>query len=187
MIDPSQPSMLHQYMICQAQPRHYENIARLAGQLGYESTVEQIRLRLESMKDAQQHAIYVAENQSGSAVGWIGVCLFRAVEMDCCANISGLVVDYNLRSQGIGEMLLDAAERWARSLGCEVIIVASNVKRERAHSFYRRKGYAEAKTQYAFFKNLGTISDGRGEATNRSGLMTSGIVTACATTQVSRR
>jgi ribosomal protein S18 acetylase RimI-like enzyme len=31
--------------------------------------------------------------------------------MDCCASISGLVVDHDFRSQGIGGMLLEAAEQ----------------------------------------------------------------------------
>jgi len=41
--------------------------------------------------------------------------------------------------------LLDAAEKWARGVGCDAISVRSNVKRERAHQFYRDNGYIDVK------------------------------------------
>jgi GNAT superfamily N-acetyltransferase len=160
MIEPTRRSILQQCAIIPAHSHHYEDIARLAGQLGYGSTVEQVHLRVKAMQDAQQYAIYVAEDLAGNVVGWIGVYIFRAVEMDCCASVSGLVVDHNLRSQGIGEMLLEAGEQWARSLGCDVMTVQSNVTRERAHSFYKRNGYAQVKTQHTFCKSLGQTNDG---------------------------
>jgi GNAT superfamily N-acetyltransferase len=170
MINPSRRPMFQQYVICPVQVRHHEDIARLAGQLGYESSVEQVHRRLDGMRDAQQYAVYVAEERAGNVVGWIGVHIFRAVEMDSCASISGLVVDQCLRSQGIGEMLLDAADQWAQSFGCEVITVQSNVMRERAHSFYRRNGYAHVKTQHTFCKNLSQRNEGKGRLQATLGL-----------------
>ena len=66
--------------------------------------------------------------------------------------ISGLVVDEQVRSQGIGEKLLDRAEQWAREKGCRTVGLRCNVIRDRAHAFYQRHGYQHTKTQKSFRK-----------------------------------
>lgn len=85
-------------------------------------------------------------------MGWIGAYVFRSVEMDSCTKISGLVVGHDMRSRGIGKILLDAAERWARGIGSRTISVRSNVERDRAHQFYLNNGYQHHKTQEDWFR-----------------------------------
>jgi len=136
------------------QPGDYAKIADLAGQLGYPSTEERVRQRIHGMQDSNQYGVLVAEQLDGSIAGWVGVYIFRSVETDICAQISGLVVDQSTRSHGIGRALLDAAEGWARSKGCPAIAVLSNVVRDRAHGFYKDNGYTQVKTQHSFRKNL---------------------------------
>jgi GNAT superfamily N-acetyltransferase len=137
-----------------AQPRDSDRIADLAGQLGYPSTGEEVRKRLSQMQGARQYAVFVAEHPVGQIAGWIGLYVFRAVELEAAAEISGLIVDEDVRSGGIGKMLIDAAEEWARRAGCHVISVRSNDKRDRAHRFYTSNGYAHVKTQKEFRKKL---------------------------------
>jgi GNAT superfamily N-acetyltransferase len=132
----------------------YEAMAELAGQLGYPSTGPDVRRRLGEMRDSRQYAVYVAELANGRIAGWIGVYVFRAVELNGFVEISGLVVDERIRSRGIGKMLLDAAEGWARERGYEGISVRSNTKRERAHAFYRRNGFQGDKTQASLYKTF---------------------------------
>ncbi|HEV2298097.1 MAG TPA: GNAT family N-acetyltransferase [Candidatus Acidoferrales bacterium] len=129
-------------------------MAELAGQLGYPSTADQVRARLSEIRDSKECAIYVADLSDGQVGGWIGVYIFRSVEMDKLAEINGLVVGEEIRSRGIGRVLLAAAEKWARDRGCATISVHSNVKRERAHDFYKRNGYEWHKTQESFRKHL---------------------------------
>jgi GNAT superfamily N-acetyltransferase len=131
-----------------------DSVADLAGQLGYPSTGEEVRKRLSQMRDANQYAVFVAELPTGQIAGWIGLYIFRAVELETIAEISGLIVDEDIRSCGIGEMLIDAAEEWARRVGCHVISVRSNVKRDRAHQFYTNNGYEHVKTQKELRKKL---------------------------------
>jgi GNAT superfamily N-acetyltransferase len=133
-------------------PGDYEQMAELAGQLGYPSTGPDVARRLADMRNADQYAVYVAELANGRIAGWIGVYVFRAVELDGFVEISGLVVDERIRSRGIGKKLLDAAEGWARSHGYDGISVRSNTKRERAHAFYRRNGFQGEKTQASLYK-----------------------------------
>ena len=133
-------------------PSDYERMADLAGQLGYQCRVEEIRQRLSYMQDPNQYGVFVAELDSGQVAGWIGVFVYRAVELDGCAEVSGLVVDENVRCRGIGKVLLSAAEEWAQNVGCRTISVNCNIVRERAHGFYTANGYELIKTQRVFRK-----------------------------------
>jgi GNAT superfamily N-acetyltransferase len=126
----------------------------LAEQLGYLSSAQQVRVRLEAMANSSQYGVYVAQLPGGQIGGWIGLYVFRSVEQDNCAGISGLIVDQQVRGRRIGKMLLDAAEEWARSQGCDAISVHSNVMRERAHRFYTNNGYGHIKTQKLLLKRL---------------------------------
>jgi GNAT superfamily N-acetyltransferase len=129
-------------------------MADLAGQLGYPCTPKEVKQRLADMQDRSQYAVYVAEISKEEIAGWIGVYLFRSVELEKYAEISGLVVSQEARCRGIGKVLLEAAEEWARDMGCAVISVRSNVKRKRAHGFYKKNGYEWTKSQETFCKHL---------------------------------
>lgn len=135
-------------------PGDYDRMAELAGQLGYSCTGDEIKSRVAEMLDLKQHAVYIAELPGGRVAGWIGLHVFRSVEQEGCAGISGLIVDEQIRSRGIGKLLLEAAENWARKQGCNAISVHSNVTRERAHRFYRNNGYQHIKTQQLLHKAL---------------------------------
>lgn len=137
-------------------PRHYGRVADLATQLGYPATSDEVRARIEQMRDPENYLVSVAELSDGKVAGWLGAYVFRTVELDKCVEISGLVVDSEIRSLGIGRLLLEAAEEWARQVGCRNITVRSNVKRRRAHRFYVINGYVWVKTQKVFRKSIRT-------------------------------
>jgi GNAT superfamily N-acetyltransferase len=137
-----------------AQPSDHARIAELSGQLSYPSTLEEIARRLQGLKTSAEAAVFVAELETGEIAGWIAVFVYRTVEVDARAEVSGLVVDERFRSQRVGERLLARAEEWARENGCQAIGLRSNVIRDRAHAFYERHGYAHVKTQKAFRKQL---------------------------------
>jgi GNAT superfamily N-acetyltransferase len=140
--------------IRQARPQDYARIAELAGQLTYPSSAEQIAERLDGMGRSQENAVFVAQLPSGEIAAWVAVFVYRVVEADARAEISGFVVDERYRSQKIGMHLLARAERWARENGCRAIGLRSNVVRDRAHAFYERNGYQHIKTQKSFRKDL---------------------------------
>jgi GNAT superfamily N-acetyltransferase len=137
-----------------ARAEDHARLAELAGQLGYPSSAAEIAKRLAGMEGRRDYAVFVAQLASGEIGGWIGVFIYRSVEADARAEISGLVVDEGVRSQGIGLRLLERAEEWARERGCIAVGVRSNVIRDRAHAFYERLGYEHHKTQKAFRKRL---------------------------------
>lgn len=127
--------------------------AQLCGQLGYPSTTEEVERRLRWILPDKESAVFVAES-GGNVVGWIDVFLSRLLETDQHAEIGGLVIDQGCRSQGVGRLLLERAEAWAREKGCRAVTLRSNVIRERAHAFYEAHGYTVIKTQKAFRKTL---------------------------------
>ena len=79
--------------------------------------------------------------------------LFRSISDEPRVEISGLVVDVGLRSQGVGDRLLARAEEWANEKRlCEIEHRYHVI--ERAHMFYERHGYQHTKTQKSFRKLL---------------------------------
>jgi GNAT superfamily N-acetyltransferase len=131
-----------------------EAIARLAGELGYPSTVAQVRARLDAIEGDAQQAAFVAEAPGGEVVGWIHLSQVCSLASDPRAEITGLVVDSGIRGAGVGGLLVERGETWAREIGLTTIGVHSNIMRERAHSFYMRLGYAVNKSQKVFRKTL---------------------------------
>jgi GNAT superfamily N-acetyltransferase len=129
-------------------------IAELSGQLGYPATEKEMVQRLSTLLRLRQNLILVAETPGHQTIGWLHVSVTPLLEVPLRAEVNGLVVDENQRSQGAGAALLKAAGRWARSKGCQSMSVRSNVIRERAHQFYQQHGYEHYKTQKSFRKDL---------------------------------
>lgn len=137
-----------------ARPGDYARMAELAGQLTYPSVTEDIARRMGGLEGSKEHAVFVAETEGGEVAGWIGLFVLRSVEADARVEIAGLIVDERFRSQGVGEKLIERAERWARERNCREIGLRSNLIRDRAHKFYERLGYRNVKTQKSFRKQL---------------------------------
>jgi GNAT superfamily N-acetyltransferase len=130
-------------------------LAELSGQLGYPTAKKEMAKRLSLVLREKKGACFVAvQHESGRVLGWIHVSATPLLEVSPRAEINGLVVDENTRSQGTGRLLLEAAERWAWKSGAKSMSVRSNVIRERAHGFYETNGYEHYKTQKSFRKQL---------------------------------
>ncbi len=129
-------------------------IAKLAGQLGYPSTTDDVLQRLRGLEPTSHHAVFVAESPAGEVIAWAHVSVRHLIENDVCAELNGLIVAEGQRSLGAGQRILEQAEKWARERGCSMLNLRSNVIRARAHQFYERQGYEHYKTQKAFRKAL---------------------------------
>ena len=129
-------------------------IADLSMQLGYPTTSEQAALRLAEILEKPDHAVFIAETVDHMVVGWVHVIRTVLLEIDPFAEIGGLVVYSSYRSRGIGKILLEAAEAWARHNNLFNIWVRSNVIRSQAHHFYKDSGFVIIKSQHVFRKLL---------------------------------
>ena len=130
-----------------------ERLSDLSSQLGYPASTQELNRRLLELKGLSDHSVMVAEVED-SVRGWIHVFAAHRLESLPFAEIGGLVVDAEFVGKGLGKVLVEAAEAWARGRELASIRVRSNVARKEAHAFYRHLGYAVAKTQGVFTRDL---------------------------------
>jgi GNAT superfamily N-acetyltransferase len=132
--------------------RDVEALANLMTELGYPSTVEEMRRRLARIYADPSYATLVAE-RDGLVVGMARIHLERTYEADGeVARIMAFVVGAEKRGQGVGRTLISAAEDWARQREAAEIMLTTHERRAGAHEFYRRMGYD--RTGYRFYKEL---------------------------------
>ena len=129
-----------------------QRIVALLLQLGYEVPLAHVEACLRE-RDPNR-AFLVAVVPRVGVVGCVTVSERRALLAVKRAEIESLVVEDEYRGNGIGALLVDAAEAWARRRGCTSLRLLSNVVRERAHGFYGRLGYDVLKTEHVFQKQL---------------------------------
>jgi GNAT superfamily N-acetyltransferase len=135
-------------------PQDADQLALLSGQLGYPVTPEQTGRRLEAIQGDESHAVFVAEGAGGRVIGWVHVFVRQLLSVGRHAELGGIVVLAEQRGHGLGRLLMEQAEGWARDRGCEVVYVRSNMNRERAHRFYEGIGYEQIKTSRVFLKRI---------------------------------
>lgn len=127
-------------------------IARLAGELGYPSTAEEVAARLRALA-RERSFVAVAAGEAG-LLGWVAAEQRVTLDAGERAELTGLVVGAGARGTGVGRALVEAAERWALGRGIALMTVRSNVLRPESHPFYARLGYARTKTQHYYRKPL---------------------------------
>ena len=125
----------------------------LVEQLGYPSSLEDLRSRLELVLAREDHAVFVAEEE-GALLGWIHVLAFDSLATERCALVGGLVVDETRRRSGLGRGLVALAEDWSRAHGLDVLRLRSRESRTGAHRFYERLGFRFVKRQLQYKKDL---------------------------------
>ena len=120
----------------------------LVRQLGYDENAADILARLAAMEQRGLTAL-VAE-LDGRVVGCLATSIMPVLHRPKpVGRISMMVVEEGLRSQGIGEQLVRAAEAWLKDQGCGMIEVTSNMKRTDAHRFYQRLGFEPTSYRFA--------------------------------------
>lgn len=139
--------------IRQARPADVGDIARLSGQLGYPARVDDMKKRISEINRDDDYMLLVAETK-GDVVAWLLIHVYRLVSSECIAQIAGLVVDESYRNRGIGALLMQHAEDWAQDKACRGVMLRSRVTRKDAHTFYKRLGYTNIKTQEVFLKEF---------------------------------
>ncbi|UCC89629.1 MAG: GNAT family N-acetyltransferase [Anaerolineales bacterium] len=98
--------------------------------------------RFRTMLELPQHAIFVAEDERGLAVGLLSASLrWTLWHAGPCMIIEELIVDEEARGQGVGRALIQAALDWARGQGCSEVEVSTEQANVKAQAFYRQLGF----------------------------------------------
>ena len=135
------------------QPADLLAAAILLDQLGYALGGEEVRARFDRLLSAPGHRARVAE-LDGQVVGLLHVFERPALEKPCEAVVQSLVVDANCRGSGVGAALMADAEAWARARGLSSVALYTNIRRDPAHAFYKRIGYAQDSTSHFMRRDL---------------------------------
>ncbi len=124
-------------------------LAGLINELGYEVSPGGVAERL-----ADQHAMglgtLVAEADGGAVIGCASWSLMRVLHRPGpVGRVSMLVVSQAERGRGVGKALMAAVEAKCAGLGCVLVEVTSNVRRDKAHKFYEELGYEKTSFRFA--------------------------------------
>ena len=116
------------------------------------ATDESVAETYQEMEKNSDYCTYVAEDD-GKIVGLAAAVKVLAVgHPGGYIKMNGIGVLPEYRRQGIGKMLMEQVEELAVESGAPYVGLASGLRREEAHAFYRSLGYRE--TSYWFRKNL---------------------------------
>lgn len=124
-------------------------------ELGYNFSYEQVESNVRRMIGQTNNLLLVAEQEDEEVLGFIHACNHDPVYAPPMKNIVALAVFEECRKLGIGRMLVEAAENWARETGASGMRVNSDMfMQKNALSFYKAMGYEYIRTQYNFRKML---------------------------------
>jgi len=93
--------------------------------------------------------ILIAENADAAPLGFIHVHFGNDYYYkEPHAHISDVITDKKATGLGVGQILMDAAETWARSRGCRWLTLSVFAQNIRARELYRRQGFGEDIMKY---------------------------------------
>jgi GNAT superfamily N-acetyltransferase len=125
-----------------------DQLARLFDQLGHPQAEDELRGRLEHVL-ADPRADLLVATDAEALVGAANYFLVPVVHDNRpWCRITTLVVDAAHRGHGIGQMLVEAAEKAARHASCSRIEATSALHRGGAHRFYESLGYRRTSAHY---------------------------------------
>lgn len=101
--------------------------------------------------------VFVAERTDGTPCGFVEASLRPYV--DGCSTwpvgyVEGWYVDPDMRRQGVGKQLVQAAESWARAQGCREMASDALLENETSHAAHRALGFEESARLVHFRKSL---------------------------------
>ena len=70
--------------------------------------------------------------------GWITVRFYSGKQLE----VDNVIVDPELRSQGVGKYFFSCIHQWAIENGCKTIELNTFVQNSKSHKFYFNEGYA---------------------------------------------
>ena len=145
-------------LIRQAKDKDIPRILELYQQLSLspgtykKAPVEDCRRVFKKMGSVPDYSLLVAE-ENGEVVGTTVLAILPGFAHGTSpfAVIEYVVVDEKLRSKGIGRLMMEYCMARAREAGCYKIMLTSDIRRERAHQFYRSLGFEASAEGFRFY------------------------------------
>ena len=126
-------------------------ILEISSGMGIECNDGEFALHLGDLLKSSDNEIFVAM-VGVTMAGWVHVFTARRVGMAGFAEIGGLVTRRAFRRRGVGQLLVRQCATWARRNHRSRLRVRCNARREGAHEFYEKIGFARVKDQVVYEK-----------------------------------
>jgi len=130
-------------IIREAEMADISALMELMNELGYNTTMDEMRTRFENIQNHIDHKTFLAITDTEIS-GMVGMSKNYSYEQNgVYVRVLALVTHSRFRHKGIGKKLLEAAENWAREVGAEKVLLncGNREKRAIAHLFYKKMGY----------------------------------------------
>lgn len=118
---------------------------------------QQVR-EMEEILDSDSDEVFFSERPGGGLSGFLEAAI-RSRADGCDRHpvgyIEGWYVDPDVRRQGVGRALVEAAEVWARSKGCRQMASDAELWNTVSHQAHGALGYEETSRLVFFKKELG--------------------------------
>lgn len=131
-----------------ARPGDVAALVELITSLGAKVDEKGVRKRLAAL--ARSSAPPLVATLGKTVVGVAGLHVMPTLHRERpVGRINVLVIAKDQRGNGLGRLLVEAAETKLSALGCELIEITSNDSLTKAHDFYRHLGYQRTSTRFA--------------------------------------
>ncbi|OHX11498.1 hypothetical protein BI347_17685 [Chromobacterium sphagni] len=115
---------------------------RLCRQLVDDPAIRVLPERLQALADGERAQVLVCEcGGQLAASAWLGFCEGVMYGGQPFAVLENIVVDRGWRGRGLGQALLDEAQRRCLARQCFKIMLRSSAQRLEAHRFFLRAGF----------------------------------------------
>lgn len=121
-----------------------------------ESNVEKTRQFLFERFEHQESIVFVVKDTvKGKIIGFTQLYpLFSSISMERSLLLNDLYVSQEYRKQGIGQLLLDKAKRYATHINAKGLALSTAVDNLQAQRLYERNGYLKDQEYYHYFLKL---------------------------------
>lgn len=122
--------------------------------LGYQSSPEEMQVRFDHIHNHMDYKTFIAHIDK-KVVGMAGASQNYFYEQNGkYVRVLALIINHFYRRRGIGKILLETVENWAKEIGATSVLLNCGNRNERkeAHKFYQNRGYQIKSSGY--FKKL---------------------------------
>ena len=145
---PPPPEPKPKLRVREAKPGDARDLVRLIRLLEHDVDVKGVRKRISALLKEKLPPLVATLDKK--VVGLCGLHRMVTIHRDKpVGRVTILVVDEKCRREGVGKLLLEAAEEHLRKRGCGLIEATSNDRLTAAHGFYRHMGYERTSIRFA--------------------------------------
>ncbi len=122
------------------------------------STDEHLADMKRQCKDRKRYAVFMARDDAGKGVAFMELSLrqehVNGARVTPVAYVEGLFVQPEVRRQGVGRALVEAAERWAKYVRARMLASDADLANAVGHVFHEHAGFQETERVVLFSKAI---------------------------------